>query len=169
MTPRQAIPALLITILCISAAPPAAAGDKEKDEAAIRELAASVEKAHNAHDAKAFAALFAPDGDFTSVRGMTARGRKAIEEFHRPMFEGDTSKGNPSFKEAVLKVDEVRVRFLRLDVASVDILWTQTGSKAPDGKDRGIRQGLMSWVVTREDGTWQVTVMHNMDLLPTAR
>jgi len=169
MTPRLAIPALLMTILCISAAPAAAAGEKEKDEAAIRELAASAEKAHNAHDAKAFAALFAPDGDFTSVRGMTARGRKAIEEFHRPMFEGDTSKGNPSFKEAVLKVDEVRVRSVRPDVASVDILWTQTGSKAPDGKDRGIRQGLMSWVLTREDGTWQVTVMHNMDLLPMAR
>ena len=164
-TPRLAISALLMTVLCISAAPPAA-GDKEKDDAAIRELAASVESAHNAHDAKAFAAVFAPDGDFTSVRGMTARGRKAIEEFHRPMFEGDTSQGNPSFKEAVLKVDEVRIRYVRPDVASVDILWTQTGSKAPDGKDRGIRKGLMSWLVTREDGTWQVTVMHNMDLLP---
>lgn len=166
MTPRLAIPALLMTILCISAAP---AGDKERDEAAIRELAASVEKTHNAHDAKAFAALFAPDGDFTSVRGMTARGRKAIEELHRPMFEGDTSKGNPSFKEAVLKVDEVRVRFLRPDVASVDILWTQTGSKTPDGKDRGIRKGLASWVVTKEERVWQVAVMHNMDLLPVAR
>jgi uncharacterized protein (TIGR02246 family) len=169
MIPRLAIPALLMTILCIFAAPPAAAGDQKKDEAAIRELAASVEKAHNAHDAKAFAALFAPDGDFTSVRGMTARGRKVIEEFHRPLFEGDTSKGNPSFKEAVLKVDEVRVRFLRPDVASVDILWTQTGSKSPDGKDRGIRKGLASWVVTKEEGAWQVAVMHNMDLLPVAR
>ena len=169
MTPRLTISALLMTILCISAAPPSAAGDKERDEAAIRELAASVEKAHNAHDAKAFAALFTPDGDFTSVKGMTAHGRKAIEEYHRPMFEGDTSKGNPSFKEAVLKVDEMRVRFLRPDVASVDILWTQTGSKTSAGEDRGIRRGLMSWVVTREDGTWQVTVMHNMDLLPVAR
>jgi uncharacterized protein (TIGR02246 family) len=166
MTSRLATPALLMTILCISAAPAAATGEKEKDEAAIRQLAASVEKAHNAHDAKALAAVFAADGDFTSVKGKTAHGRKAIEELHRPMFEGDTSKGNPSFKEAVLKVDEVRVRFLRPDVASVDILWTQTGSKAPDGKDRGTRQGLMSWVVTQEDGTWQVTVMHNMDLLP---
>ena len=166
MTPRLAISALLMTVLCISAATPAAAGDKEKDDAAIQELAASVESAHNAHDAKAYAALFAPDGEFTSVRGMTARGRKAIEEFHRPMFEGDTSRGKPSFKEAVLKVDEVRIRYVRPDVASVDILWTQTGSKAPDGKDRGIRKGLMSWLVTREDGTWQVTVMHNMDLLP---
>src|SRR5215207_3205489 len=82
--------------------------------------------------------------------GMTARGRKAIEEFHRPLFEGDTSKGNPSSKNAVLKIDQVRIRFLRPDVASVDILWTQIGSVAPDGKDRGTRKGLASWVATKE-------------------
>jgi uncharacterized protein (TIGR02246 family) len=163
MTYRVTVPALLAA-LCISAVTPAAADDKAKDEAAVRELAASFEKTHNKHDARAFAALFAPDGEFTNVRGMTARGRKAIEEFHRPLFEGDTSKGNPSFKDAVLRIDEVRVRLIRSDVASVDILWTQTGSKASDGKDRGTRKGLASWVVTKEGGTWQVAVMHNMDL-----
>ena len=163
MTCRVTVPALLAA-LCISAVTPAGADDKAKDEAAIRELAAGFEKTHNRHDAKAFAALFAPDGDFTNVRGMTAKGRKEIEEFHRPLFEGDTSKGNPSFKDAVLKIDEVKVRFLRPDVASVDILWTQTGSKTADGKDRGTRKGLASWVVTKEGGAWQVAVMHNMDL-----
>jgi uncharacterized protein (TIGR02246 family) len=165
VTHRFTVPGLLsLAVLCHSAVTPAAADDKAKDEAAIRELAAAFEKTHNKHDAKAFAALFAPDGDFTNVRGMTAKGPKAIEEFHRPLFEGDTSKGNPSFKDAVLKVDEVRVRFLRPDVASVDVLWTQTGSKAPDGKDRGTRKGLASWVATKEGGRWQVAVMHNMDL-----
>ena len=165
MTSRVTIAAMLLpAALWLSTAQPAAGQDKAKDEAAIRELAAGFEKTHNKHDAKAFAALFAPDGEFTNVRGMTARGRKAIEEFHRPLFEGDTSKGNPSFKDAVLKVDEVKVRFLRPDVASVDILWTQTGSKTADGKDRGTRKGLASWVVTKEGGTWQVAVMHNMDL-----
>ena len=165
MTPRFTVPGLLsLAVLCHSAVRPGAADDSAKDEAAIRELAAAFEKTHNKHDAKAFAALFAPDGDFTNVRGMTAKGPKAIEEFHRPLFEGDTSKGNPSFKDAVLKVDEVRVRFLRPDVASVDVLWTQTGSKAPDGKDRGTRKGLASWVAAKEGGRWQVAVMHNMDL-----
>lgn len=165
MTNRVTVPALLLAaVLCVSAVRPAAADDKAKDEAAVRELAAAFEKTHNKHDAEAFAALFAPDGDFTNVRGMTAKGRKAIEEFHRPLFAGDTSKGNPSFKDAVLKVDEVKVRFLRPDVASVDVRWTQTGSKAPDGKDRGTRKGLASWVATKEGGAWQVAVMHNMDL-----
>ena len=127
-------------------------------------MVTAFEAASNKHDAKAFAAVFAPDADFTNVRGMTGHGRKAIEEFHRPLFEGDTSKGNPSFKNAVLKVDEVKVRFIRPDVASVEIFWTQTGSVAPDGKDRGTRKGLVTWVVTKVNESWQVDVMHNMDL-----
>lgn len=160
---------LLMAVLSIATAQPGTADDNAKDEFAIRALAAACEKAHNDHDAKAFAAIFALDADFTSVRGKTARGRTAIEEYHRPLFEGDSGKGRPSFKNAILKTDEVKIRFLRPDVASVDILWTQTGSLAPDGQDRGTRKGLLSWVVTKEAGTWQVAVMHNMDLLPVPR
>src|SRR5262245_59053925 len=104
---------MLLAVVCLSTTRPAAADDQTKDDVAIRKLAAAFEKAHNKHDAKAFAALFAPDGDFTSVRGTTARGRERIEEFHRPMFEGETIKGNPSFKDAVLKIDDVKVRFIR--------------------------------------------------------
>lgn len=165
MLSRFTVPALfLLALPCILVTGPAAADDKPKDEAAIRELAKGFETTHNKHDAKAFAALFSPEGDFTNVRGMTGRGRKAIEEFHRPLFEGDTSKGNPSFKNAILKIDDVKVRFIRPDVASVDIFWTQTGSVAPDVKDRGTRKGLATWVVTKEKDIWQVDVMHNMDL-----
>jgi uncharacterized protein (TIGR02246 family) len=160
---------VLLASVCPQTDRPALADDTPKDEAAVRDLVRTFETASNKHDAKAFASVFVSDADFTNVLGTMRRGRKAIEEFHRPLFEGDTSKGNPSFKNAVLKVDEVTVRFLRADVASVDIRWTQTGSVAPDGRDRGTRKGLMSWVVTKENGTWQVAVMHNMDLLPVAR
>ncbi len=161
----------LQTTVCIQTSGPALAGDKPKDEEVVRELVKTFEKASNNHDAKAFAAVFSLDADFTNVRGMSDHGRKAIEDFHRPLFEGDTSKGNPSFKNAILKVDEVKLRFVRPDVACVDILWTQTGSVAPDGKDRGARKGIIAWVVTREEGAWQVAVMHNVELTiaPTAQ
>jgi uncharacterized protein (TIGR02246 family) len=172
MISRFVIPALiLLAAASFELTVPVSAGDKSKEEVAIRELVAAFEKACNKHDAKAFAAVFAPDADFTNVRGMTGHGRKAIEDFHRPLFEGDTSKGNPSFKNAIVKIDEVKVRFVRPDVASVDILWTQTGSVAPDGKDRGTRKGIVAWMVTREKGEWQVAVMHNVELTlaPMAR
>ena len=88
MTPRFTVPALLLlAVLHISVDRPVAAGDKATDEATIRGLVAAFDKSHNNHDAKAFATLFAPDADVTNVRGMAVRGRKAIEDFMRPLFE----------------------------------------------------------------------------------
>ena len=144
------------------------AADTTKDEEEIKAMVADFEKAMNAKDAAAMSKVFHEDAEFTNVVGMTARGRKPIEEFHRPLFEGDGTKGFPSFKSAVLKIVETRIRFIRPDVASVDVTWTQTGSVL-DGKDRGLRKGLMSWIATKEGGHWSVAVMHNMDLLPVER
>jgi ketosteroid isomerase-like protein len=42
--------------------------------------------AWNRHDAKAFAAVFSEDADFTNWRGEGASGRSKIEAFHAPMF-----------------------------------------------------------------------------------
>ena len=144
------------------------AAETTKDEEAIKAVVAAFDKAMNAKDAAALSSVFNEDGDFVNVIGMTAHGRKAIEQFHRPLFEGDGTKGIPSFKNAVFKVAETRIRFIRPDVASVDVIWTQTGSTL-EGKDRGLRRGLMSWIATKEQGKWGVAVMHNMDLLPVER
>lgn len=56
------------------------------DETAVRNLVAAFKDAFNAHDAKAFAALFAEDADFINWRGMPAHGRAKIEEFHVPVL-----------------------------------------------------------------------------------
>lgn len=144
------------------------AADTAKDEAAVKALAMAFDKAMNAKDADALSTVFHEDATFTNVVGMTAHGRKAIADFHRPLFEGDGTKGFPSFKNATFKAVETRVRFIRPDVASVDVVWTQTGSVLA-GKDRGPRRGLMIWIATNERGKWGVAVMHNMDLLPVER
>jgi uncharacterized protein (TIGR02246 family) len=145
--------------------------DRTENEAAILGLVSAFHEAANKHDAGAFASFFVPDAEFTNVVGMTVSGRRAIEEFHRPLFEGDTSRGTPSFKNSVFKPDSVKVRFLRPDVASVDIRYTHTGSRAPDGREVGTRKGLLNLVVTKEEGKWQVAVLHNTDLTvaPPAR
>jgi hypothetical protein len=56
------------------------------------------------------------------------------------------------------------IRLLRTDVAAVDIRWEQTGAIAPDGSPWGTRKGIMSWVVTSENGAWLVAVWHNLGL-----
>jgi uncharacterized protein (TIGR02246 family) len=63
----------------------ATSGNKT-DEAAIRANADAFEKAYNAKDAKAIAALFAPDGQIEDKDGDVSVGRKAIEKVFADMF-----------------------------------------------------------------------------------
>ncbi|MEO5324916.1 SgcJ/EcaC family oxidoreductase [Mesorhizobium sp. CC13] len=121
------------------------------------EIARRIADAWNVHDAGAFAALFAKDADFTNVFGMEATGRAEIERFHAPVFE-------TMFKESVLSVDGARSRMLREDVATVDLRWSMTGARDPMGREWARRRGLISLVMSRENGDWLIASMHNMDL-----
>ncbi len=136
---------------------------RANDEDSIRKVIAAFNAAVSKLDAHAYSMVFHEDADFTNVLGMRKRGRKAIEDFHRPVFEGDGLQGPPSFKHAVFKVLDTHIRFLRPDVANVDVTWSQTGAVL-NGKDMGARKGLLMWVVTKERGVWAISVMHNMDL-----
>jgi uncharacterized protein (TIGR02246 family) len=139
--------------------------DRASDEKAIRNLVEANYKAFNDHDAKAFSKLFHGDADFTNVIGWTAKGREEIEAFHKPYFAETRTPGQPSFRNVLLKAAGGPViRFLRADVATVDFRWAMTGAINPEGKDWGDRVGLMMWVATKEDGTWGIASMHNMDL-----
>jgi uncharacterized protein (TIGR02246 family) len=89
------------------------------DEKPIHALIAALGEAFAKLDAHAFSLVFHEDADFTNVWRITAHGRKAIEEFHRPLLEGDGAGPIPSFKHAQTKVLDTRIRFLRPDVASV--------------------------------------------------
>jgi uncharacterized protein (TIGR02246 family) len=62
------------------------AADHAADEAAIRANVAAFVKAYNAKDAKALAALFAPDGQIEDKDGDVSEGRDAIEETFGDMF-----------------------------------------------------------------------------------
>jgi uncharacterized protein (TIGR02246 family) len=129
----------------------------EADQKAIRAVMERFAEAWNHHDAHAFAALFAEDADFTNVRGAAASGRAKIEEFHAPMFA-------TMFKNSILKYAEIKIRFVCPEVAAVDVRWTMTGATDPQGNPWPDRQGLLNFVMTKDVGDWQITVMHNMDL-----
>ena len=114
------------------------------------------EDAWNRHDAKAFAAVFAEDADFTNWRGSGASGRSKIEEFHAPMFA-------TIFKNSHQKYTDIRTRFVRPDVAAVDVRWQMTGATDPQGNPWPERQGLLNFVMAKNGGQWQIVVMHNLD------
>jgi uncharacterized protein (TIGR02246 family) len=124
---------------------------------AIERIASELAEAWNRHDARALAAVFAEDADFTNVFGMVAKGRAAIEALHAPLFQ-------TIFKDSHLTVTETRVRLIRPDVASVDVSWKMTGARDPHGNPWPKREGLLNWISTRHGNDWVIDVSHNMDL-----
>ena len=135
----------------------------ETDRQAIVALMDRFMDAWNRHDAKAFAAVFAEDADFTNWRGTGASGRLRIEELHAPMFA-------TIFKNSHQKYTSIKSRFIRPDVVAVDVHWEMTGVMDAQENSRPDRLGLLNFVMAKNDGQWQILVMHNLDLtaLPAA-
>ena len=137
---------------------------KETDENAIHAVINRFVDAWNHHDAKAFAAVFSEDADFTNVRGMGASGRAAIEAFHAPVFATIFSKSH-------LEYTDIKTRYLRSDIAAVDVRWKMTGAMDPQGNPWPEREGLLNFVMAKNDGRWEIAVMHNLEIsaLPSPR
>jgi len=135
------------------------------DSLAIKKSSHDFEVAFNTHDAKALASLFLPDGEFTNVVGASAKGRKAIEEFHAPMFEG--KPGFFSFKNSTLKNEVPKITIIRPDIASVDVFWSMDKCSLPDGSELKNRRGLITLLMVKENGKWGIGIMHNAELPPS--
>ena|SRR2546428_14168952 len=126
-------------------------------EESIRGVVKDCMDAWNRHDAKSFASLFAEDADFTNWMGQGATGRDAIEKSHQPLFD-------TRFKTSHQTTENIKVRLIKPDVASVDIWWNMTGAVNGAGQPRPPRRGILSWIMTKEEGRWLIKVMHNLDL-----
>lgn len=113
----------------------------------------------NDHDAHVFASAFAEDAEFTNDRGVGADGRYRIEQFHAQAFQ-------KMFGKSHLSVEVKRIRFLKPDVAVVDVRWEMTGALTPDGTAAPNQTGLFALVFTTSGGPWVITVMHTIDLTP---
>jgi uncharacterized protein (TIGR02246 family) len=129
----------------------------ETDERAIRAVMDRFVDAWNHHDAKAFATVFAEDADFTNWRGTGASGRTKIEAFHAPVFATIFSKSH-------LEYTDIKTRFVRPDVATVDVHWKMSGAIDAQGNPRPEREGLLSFVMANSAGQWEIVVMHNLDV-----
>ena len=100
---------------------PSAGQTGETDERAIRAVMDRFVDAWNHHDAKAFATVFAEDADFTNWRGTGAISRSKVEAFHAPVFATIFSKSH-------LEYTDIKTRFVRPDVATVDVHWKMSGA-----------------------------------------
>jgi uncharacterized protein (TIGR02246 family) len=131
------------------------------EEALIRKVVDAEEDAWNRADAKAFAARFQEEGSFTDVFGTVSRGRKELEARHAVLFAS-------YFKGSLLALKVRKVRFLRPDVAIVDIDTEVTGFHKPPpavfvDAEKVIRTRLVQ-VMVKAGNEWAIASFHNVDV-----
>ena len=135
------------------------------DEAAIRSIIQDEIAAWNKGDAVAYSRHFAADGTFTNITGQFFTGYDAFLKQHQVIFEG-------RFKQTTLQQDIVSLKFVRPDVAVVEVLTAVAGvvsgqlaqGTSADASGR-LRTRLLQ-VVAKQGGAWKVAAYHNVDVKP---
>ena len=129
---------------------------QNQDSLAIIQLISSYESTFNQKDPKAFANLFAEDADFVNWQGKATHGRDSIEAFHIKTFK--------NLRTTQLKFISHTVRFIKPDVATVDINLININMTTPEGKPLPNREVMLVWVMTKEGGEWFIKVNHTIML-----
>ncbi len=133
------------------------------DETQIRTIVQSEGDAWNRGDAEAFGAHYAEDGGFTNVIGEQLYGRQAFITQHARIF-------STIYKGSRLSVSIGKIKFLRPDVAVVDIDGTLNGAnRLPPGLKAGADGALhvkLQEVMTKEKGKWWIAAFHNVAVYP---
>jgi uncharacterized protein (TIGR02246 family) len=121
--------------------------DKSADQAAIRKLAEEYAAAWNSGNARQAALLFAQDGSFTEVSGVTHQGRAAIESDMISDGIGTAKTGT------TLSIGMNEVRFLGPNLAVATGTTRFSGGAQPGG-------GHYLSVVRKVGGEWKIAAVH---------
>ena len=132
--------------------------DTARDGVEIRALAMRQAETWNRHDAKAYADLFAMDADVVNVVGWWWQGRNEIELKLTAAYAS-------MFKDSMLAITDVKVRFLTSQVAVAHVRWTMSGAKPPPGVPEP-RQGIQTLVLQMHAGKWLIDVLQNTNGVP---
>jgi uncharacterized protein (TIGR02246 family) len=119
----------------------ARAPDRAKDEAALLKSAEAFVEVFHKGDAKALAAFWTPDGDYTDQTGRHLKGREAIEKAFQAFFADN--------KDLKLRIDIASLRFVTPEVAVED---GTTAVIPPDGGPPS--RARYSIVHAKKDGKW---------------
>ena len=121
------------------------------DRAALETMVRKLEAAWNAMDGSAFAAPFAADADFVTIRGEHFRGRPAIASGHAAIFK-------TIYAGSTNHCTVEGARLLRPEVALVHVHSTLD---APTGPLAGRHGARFSLVLTKERGGGEIAALHN--------
>jgi uncharacterized protein (TIGR02246 family) len=134
------------------------AGERDADEAAIRQVQSDQAAAWNRHDAAAYSNLFTPEGDVVNVLGWWWTGRAQIQQRLENAFQF-------VFRDSLLTVTDTRVRFLSTDIAVAHVRWSMSGAKMPPGAPPP-HEGIQLQVLRKQAGRWLIESFQNTNAIP---
>ena len=131
----------------------------DADENDIRQLLNEMTEAWARGDAEAYGARFQADGTFTNVFGTFHVGREEFNVRHDEVFRG-------IFKGTRVTMDIRKLRFLRADVAALDLDVGLFGAQirppaVSAGADGALRACLLM-VLVKEGSGWEISTYHNV-------
>ena len=144
---------LLVAALAFGHAREACAQGTDQDSDALQHLGRSWTDAWNRHDMSALGALVTEDVEWSTAAGNRLKGRKAFEEDH-------ARRHAMELKEAAVTTTITPVRFLRPDLAVVHVVNRHTGIKRADAASTLSGRGILTWIVSKQDGQWRIAASH---------
>lgn len=112
--------------------------------------------AWNRADAAALAHLFTDDGDLVIPEGLLLRGRLAVQDFYASVFARGYAG---STTQAVV----AQLRAIAPGVIVLDATWSITGAKNTKGEPRCAERGILTAVVVKRAGRWQLAALREQE------
>jgi uncharacterized protein (TIGR02246 family) len=158
MTKRMAVAILVLAVGPMfpgsATGEEAQTADRAEDENTIRSICIDrIERFNKTHEAP-LAAEFTSDADFVNVYGMWRKGPAEIEA-----RQGERMK--TVLKEAKMTLLDLRIRFIRPDVAIAHQTHEMSGMLSPDGQKMPPHRERSIRVLVKEQGKWLTTAFHN--------
>jgi uncharacterized protein (TIGR02246 family) len=134
--------------------------DESAERQAILDLGRALEDAWNRGDVAGFASLFTDDADFIAWNGQYGQGRQAIEDGHRPLFDGPLAGSRIALVGGDSEPAHFEsLRFIRPDVAimvtSGAVTLAEQKTTDPD------HESIQTFVLIKAGDRWRATGFHN--------
>jgi uncharacterized protein (TIGR02246 family) len=137
----------------------ALAATASPDDLAIQGLVEAWEKDWNTHDMNAMGTLVTEDAGFVNVAGLHWKGREQIVREH-------AERHRTNLKLSHWTTRSVTIQKLWPEAALVHIKMGMMGDTDFDGTPREPRDGIFTWLVTKQNGHWLIRAVQNTNVTP---
>jgi uncharacterized protein (TIGR02246 family) len=148
----------LATLVCIGAAllpgqVPKQSGnphDRNEDEAVVKTIVDHWRQAWERFDASVLQEDYAEDADWLNAFGVRKSGSADIVAYVAQVVKRSDLQGRRT------TWGEIRVRFVRGDIATAYRDYQTLGHKTPDGRELAERRTHAYWLLVKEAGKWRI-------------